>query len=334
MKWIHVKALFESDDISLAEELVSDIFFALGLTGVVCQVPLDAPPEGFGSDALPIPDENSVSGYIPDTDASLEILEKIRKRGVELGKSDIRVVIETKIVDQEDWAESWKKFFHVCRITDRIVIKPAWREFKPGTDDVVIELDPGMAFGTGTHPTTSMCIALIEKYIKPDDRFLDVGTGSGILMIAAAKLGASSLAGVDTDEVAVQVATENLIKNAISSELFYVNQTTLDKYIKEQKQRHQEHLQKMECPKEKGIKEQEQSSLFQFNLIAANIIAEVLIEIMPDIKTALKTGGIVILSGIIREREKILNECLKSNGFSISEVRRDGEWVAIAAKKA
>lgn len=308
MKWIHVKALFNCENIAFGEEIVSDIFFSLGLTGVVSQVPLEAPPEGFGSDALPIPDETSISGYIPDTDSSIQTLEKIRKRAKELANEGVDVVIQTCIVDQDDWAESWKNFFHVTKITDKIVIKPTWREFTPNADDIVIELDPGMAFGTGTHPTTAMCVQLIEKYLKYEDRFLDVGTGSGILMIAAAKLGASYLIGVDTDEIAVQVASENLLKNIIASNLFDVKKGTLEQYISE-------------------------FNSLKFDLIAANIIAEVLIEIMADIKACLKTGGTVILSGIIKERTDKVTAALERHGFTISEIMSDGEWIAIAAKK-
>ncbi|MBF0241011.1 MAG: 50S ribosomal protein L11 methyltransferase [Desulfamplus sp.] len=304
MKWIEIKALFESDDVSFGEEMVSDIFFSLGLTGVVCQVPLDAPPEGFGSDALPISDETSVSGYIPNTDSSVETLKKIKKRAKELEELNIKVVVETQIVDQEDWAESWKSFFNVIRVTDKIVIKPAWRDFEPEPNDVVIELDPGMAFGTGSHPTTSMCLSLIEKYLCPKDRFLDVGAGSGILMVAAAKLGASYLLGVDIDEVAVLVSTENLAKNRVSSHLFDVKQGSLEDF-----------------------------SNPQFDLISANIIAEVLIEIMPNINNNLKKGGIAILSGIIKDREPLINKSLKHNNLEILEIKTDGEWLAIAAKK-
>ncbi|MBF0377311.1 MAG: 50S ribosomal protein L11 methyltransferase [Desulfamplus sp.] len=314
MKWIHVKALFECSDLIFGEEIVSDMFFALGLTGVVCQVPLDAPPEGFGSDALPISNETSISGYIPDIDTSIELLKKIEIRAKELEGIGIKVVIKTEIVDQQDWAESWKKFFHVSRITDKIVIKPTWREFEPKKDDIVIELDPGMAFGTGTHPTTSMCIAFIEKYLASESRFLDVGTGSGILMVTAAKLGASYIAGIDTDEVAVQVAKENLIKNSILPELFNVEKSTLDQYIK-------------------SNKNTKSSNNFEFDLIAANIIAEVLIEIMADIKTCLKKDGVVILSGIIKDREKLVLDSLNLHNLLTLETRYDGEWLAIAAKK-
>jgi len=332
MKWIQIKALFESEDICLGEEMVSDIFFTLGLKGVVCQVPLDAPPEGFGSDALPIPDENWVSGYIPDTETSIDILETIRKRAEALADLDIRVVIKTEIVDQEEWAESWKRFFHVSRITERVVIKPAWREFKPEPDDIVIEIDPGMAFGTGTHPTTSMCIALIEKYLENGNSFLDVGTGSGILMITAAKFGASLLVGLDTDEVAVQVATENLIKNAVPSNLFNVETKTLESYLAIGGASPSPDNLTDELALNVGKQEKKRDKI-EFDLVAANIIAEVLIEIMPDIQECIKTDGTIILSGIIKEREAAITRCLDHHSFALLEVRSDGEWLAIAAKK-
>jgi len=332
MKWIHVKALFEYEDICLGEEMVSDIFFTLDLKGVVCQVPLDAPPEGFGSDALPIPDENWVSGYIPDTDTSIEILEAIRKRAEALADLDIKVTIETEIVDQEEWAESWKRFFHVSRVTDRVVIKPAWREFKPQPDDIVIEIDPGMAFGTGTHPTTSMCIALIEKYLENGNSFLDVGTGSGILMITAAKLGASLLVGLDTDEVAVEVATENLIKNAVPSNLFNVETKTLESYL-EIGGTSPSNDNLTDDQALNGGKQDKKRDKTEFDLVAANIIAEVLIEIMPNIKECVRTDGTIILSGIIKEREAAITKCLNQHSFSIIEVRGDGEWLAIVATK-
>ncbi|SLM32328.1 Ribosomal protein L11 methyltransferase [Desulfamplus magnetovallimortis] len=318
MKWIHVKAIFESNDIPLAEELVSDIFFGLGLQGVVCQIPMDAPPEGFASDAVEVSDETYVSGYLPDSDTSMEIIEKIREKAEELqSKSEglqsqsglyINIVIKTEIVDQEDWAEAWKSFFYVTRITEHIVVKPEWRTFAPHQKDIVIEIDPGMAFGTGTHPTTAMCVALIEKYLMPADTFLDVGTGSGILMIAGAKLGARRLCGIDNDEVAVEVACQNLEKNAIDPDRYHVEKNTLDIYLAENQ------------PPPK------------FDIVTANIISEVIIEILGDIKKSLSDGGTVILSGIIREKEGIVLAALEEYGFSIAEIRYEGEWVAIAAK--
>jgi len=305
MKWIHVKAAFTGKDPDFAEELVTDIFLSLGLKGVVCDVPLPPPVDGFASDALPLSTQSAISGYIPDTDSSRELLSTIEQRASALLSTGIKVEITTQLVDQEEWAESWKEFFFVTRITDRIIIKPEWREFKAGGNDLVIHLDPGMAFGTGTHPTTAMCIAMIEENLKPGQTLLDVGTGSGILMVAAGLLGVSAMAGIDTDEVAVQVAGENLEKNEIFPQIYHLEQTTLDQY------------------QDRGTG--------PFDLVVANIIAEIILEIITDIKQRLKPGGTAILSGIITERKGAIVEKLQQNDFSVTEVREEGEWVAICA---
>ena len=304
MHWIQVKAEFKSSNQDLAEELVSDIFFTQGLKGVVCQVPLPEPEEGFGSDALPIPRETSISGYLPDTEISKETLSVIQGKLAGLSAQGIRVTITTRIVDQEDWAESWKEFFHVTRITDRIVIRPTWREFKPQPGDLVIDLDPGMAFGTGTHPTTAMCLALLEKYLSPGDLFLDVGTGSGILMIAAHKLGAALITGIDNDETAIRVTLGNLADNRIDPAAVHTACTTL------------------ECLPDK-----------KQDLITANIIAEVILEIIPDIRRRLRKNGTAVLSGIIQERHPAILAELAKEDLSVIETRTQGEWVALAVQK-
>lgn len=299
MKWIHVKACFQSDNMELAEELVSEIFFDLGLKGVVCEVPLPEPDEGFGSNALAQPEDHSISGYFPDIDSSQSLVATLDKRACAL--EGISVTITTRTVDDEDWAESWKDFFFVTRVTDTMVIRPAWREFDPGPDDVVIDLDPGMAFGTGTHETTAMCLGLVEAYMRPGASFLDVGTGSGILMIAAAKLGAGQLEGLDNDEAAVIIARENLEKNGISPKGFELSCATLDRY-----------------PDKK------------FDIVAANILAEVIIDILPEIKSRLVPGGIAILSGIINLWHDKVSTALDSNGFTVLKTETRGEWVAMA----
>jgi len=306
MKWIHVKAVFTGGDPQLAEELVTDIFLNLGLKGVVCDVPLPPPVDGFASDALPLSTESSISGYIPDTDSSQALLTHIEQRSGELlSTTGIKVGITTQLVDQEEWAKSWKEFFFVTRITDRIIIKPEWREFEASGDDLIIHIDPGMAFGTGTHPTTAMCIAMIEENLKTGQTLLDVGTGSGILMIAAGLLGVSAMSGIDTDEVAVQVAGENLEKNKISPQIYHLEQTTLDQY------------------QDRGTG--------PFDLVVANIIAEIILEIITDIKQRIKPGGTAILSGIITEKKGAIVEKLQQNGFAVTEIREEGEWTAICA---
>ena len=299
MKWIHVKACFKSDNMELAEELVSEIFFDLGVKGVVCEVPLPEPGDGFGSNAIPQPIDHSNSGYIPDMESSKAFLTNLNIKASKL--ENIQVTITSTIVNDEDWAESWKDFFFVTRITDTMVIRPTWREYKQNPGEIVIDLDPGMAFGTGTHETTAMCLALVEKYMRPGLSFLDVGTGSGILMIAAGKLGAGKLEGLDNDEVAVRIAGENLENNGISPKLFSISCTTLGSYYHE-----------------------------KFDLMAANILAEVIIDILPEIKSRLAPDGIAILSGIINLWQDRVKASLDSSGFSILETRITGEWLAMA----
>jgi ribosomal protein L11 methyltransferase len=301
MKWLHIKAIFESDNIELAEELVSNIFFSLDISGVQCNIPIPGSP--FNKDIK----ENSIATYIPNTDSAPELLKKIESKAADLDESDIKIKITTEIVDEENWAESWKDFFHVTRITPNIIVKPEWRNYEAKNNEVVIELDPGMAFGTGTHPTTALCIRMIEQYLKPDQSFLDVGTGSGILMIAAAKLGAGHLFGIDNDEIAVVIAKKNLEKNRIADSRFEVSLNTLEG---------------LDNPAEdRG-----------FDIICANILAHVIIDILPDIKSRLKPGGTAILSGIIKEQEKLVLSSIKENKLELMDIKYQEDWVAIAVK--
>ncbi len=301
MKFKKITAAFEAENIPLAEELICDLFFSFNLKGVVCNVPLKEPDEGFGTHTLPLPDQNSIVGYFPDIDASDIILEKICARSKGLSQCGIQVRVAVEIVDENDWADAWKTYFNVTRITDRIVIKPDWKDYDPAPDDIVIHLDPGMAFGTGTHPTTAMCLRMIEKFLVPGSGFLDVGTGSGILMIAAAGLGAKRLTGIDIDEVAVEISKKNLDKNKVSPLLYSLACTTLD-----------------------------QTPPQTYDLIAANIIAQVLVDIMPNLENCIAPGGVAILSGIIRERKPDVLAALEMSNLHILQETNEGEWVALA----
>ncbi|HKK90377.1 MAG TPA: 50S ribosomal protein L11 methyltransferase [Desulfobacteraceae bacterium] len=303
MKWIEIRACFEAEDTWLAEELVSDIFFTLGLKGVVCSTPLPEPDDGFQRDSPSGSTANAVSGYLPASERSEGILTALEEKFDTLKEHGIAVTITTKTIDQEEWAESWKAFFYAARITDRIVVKPAWRDFDAEPGDIIVEIDPGMAFGTGTHETTSMCLAMIEEYLEPGNSFFDVGTGSGILMIAAAKLGAKRMTGIDNDEVAVAIARENLEKNRIPSETYQVLHNTI-----------------------------EHTDVEPFDLVTANILAEVIIDILPDIRKRVKPGGTAVFSGIIQEKKEAVLSELAKNDFCVISTRTMGEWVALSAK--
>ncbi len=211
--------------------------------------------------------------------------------------------IETLITKEEDWANNWKQYYKPFRVGDHIVIKPTWETFEDlRSDDLMIEIDPGMAFGCGTHETTSMCIELLQTYLKPAEHVIDVGCGSGILSIVAAKLGAKSVVAIDVDKAAVKVTNENIELNGISDIVTVFHGDLL------------------------------QNTQVKADLVVANIMADIIILLMDDISRVLKAEGTFIASGIIQERAPEVKAKIESAGFVIIEVTQNGEWVAIAAQ--
>ena len=304
MKWIEVKIIFESAFPEMAGELIAAIFYDLGLKGVSLEEPGLDPEEGWGDDAVEQPAHYSVSGFFPFREFTggkrIILKEKLSKLERE---NEILSKVVYREIDEEDWAESWKEYFWPEKISDKIVVKPTWREYKPEKDELIIEIDPGMAFGTGTHPTTSLCIRMIEKYLRPGDTFLDIGTGSGILMIVAAKLGAEALWGVDNDMVAVEVAEKNLRLNKINESRFHVISGNLIDAV------HQ-----------------------KFSMVTANILSEVILELLDDILNVTAVGSILICSGIIEENAGDVIKKMKKSGFSIAEIAEKEKWVCIVAR--
>lgn len=304
MKWIAAKVIVDAESFERAEELISSLFEELGLSGVVVEDPDLEPPEGWGEDALPKPEHHSVTGYFPQNDSLASNRLKL-EQGLAAMKQTQGVFchILYREVDEEDWAESWKAYFWPEKITDILVVKPTWREYTPAEGEMIIEIDPGMAFGTGTHPTTAMCARMIQDYLKPGDAFLDVGTGSGILMVAAARLGASRLFGTDMDSLACEIARKNLLLNHINPDRFCVKSGNLVDTVTE-----------------------------TFELISANILSEVVLMLLDDVQQALVPGGILICSGIIEANQDKVVDKMKATGFRILDVRRKEGWVAIAGK--
>ncbi len=211
--------------------------------------------------------------------------------------------ISYKEIDEEDWAHSWKAYFWPQKIGRKMVVKPTWRDYRADRGEMVIELDPGMAFGTGTHTTTTMCVSMIEKYLKKGDLFLDIGSGSGILMIAAAKLGAGKIRGVDHDETAVNIAVENLRRNGVEAQRFFVNCANLTEGITE-----------------------------KYDIVAANILSHVILDLLKDIRQVLTSEGVFICSGIVDKNEKQVVAAMRHIGFEILEIDSKDEWVAIAGR--
>ncbi|MCK4985652.1 MAG: 50S ribosomal protein L11 methyltransferase, partial [Desulfobacterales bacterium] len=211
--------------------------------------------------------------------------------------------VSYKELDEEDWAEAWKTFFEPQKIGETIVVKPTWCEYKADPGDIVLELDPGMAFGTGTHPTTALCIRLIEDYLNLGDSFLDIGTGSGILMIAAARLGAGFVCGLDKNEMAVRIAARNLRLNGIAPQRFSVKVGNLVAGIEE-----------------------------RYDLVVANILTQVIHNLLEDIEKILNDKAIFICSGILEKNENLVLARMKTIGFDILEVCIKDQWVAIAGR--
>lgn len=254
-----------------------------------------------------LPDDVHVLGYIPNDIRVNERIASLRDTlstltADALGFDAGVLALSTTTVRDEDWAENWKKYYKPFRVGKRLVVKPVWESFLPEPMDVILEIDPGMAFGNGTHETTSMCLALLETYGKPGDMVLDVGTGSGILSIAAAKLGATHVYAVDLDPVAVNVAKKNIAQNQLSEMVSVEVANLLD--VDYQK----------------------------VDLIVANIIADAIILLSESASSHLNQGGFLIASGIIREREQDVLAALETNGFDVAELRHDGEWVAVVAR--
>jgi ribosomal protein L11 methyltransferase len=211
--------------------------------------------------------------------------------------------LSTREWQEADWAEAWKKFYTILHVGRRTVIKPSWLEYSPQPGEVVIELDPGMAFGTGLHPTTRLCLSELEERLVPGDVVLDVGTGSGILAIAAAKLGASEVDARDTDLIAVETARKNVEINNASG----IIHVTLGSITAEQ------------VPVCAG-------------LIAANILAETIAELAPCLAVHMAPRGSLIASGILTEKADLASDALRAAGMEIVETRGDEDWLVMVAK--
>lgn len=251
--------------------------------------------------------ESCVTIYVANNPQGMEELAQVREILARLKSQDPqgrygRLELELHNVNEEDWSNAWKKYYHPVRVGKHLVVCPSWEDYARQPDDVVLILNPGMAFGTGTHDTTRLCMELLEKYLTPQDNVLDVGCGSGILAITAALLGAKSIIGCDIDEVAVKVAGENAALNHVEDRISF----------------------------HKGDLTSQVEGSFQ--IICANIVADVIIRLSEDSGRYLAQGGIFIVSGIIDSREQDVLDALDRNGFAVIERRTSGGWVALACK--
>lgn len=311
MKWSEI-AIHTTHE---ATEAVANILHEAGASGVVIEdsaepdrIHEDRYGEIYALDKNDFPvDGVIVKAYLPVNSFLIEtvkdisqFIEGLTEFGLDIGKN----AIQTNEIDEEDWATAWKQYYHPVKISGRFTIVPTWEEYEPvESDELIIELDPGMAFGTGTHPTTVMCLQALEKYVKPGNTVVDVGTGSGVLSIGAALLGASHIHALDLDEVAVVAAKENILLNKVNEKVTVTHGNLLD-----------------------SVKE-------PADIIIANILAEVILSFSQDAYAILPQDGLFIVSGIIGQKRDLVKDDLIDKGFDIVESVLMEDWVAIVAQK-
>lgn len=312
MDWKGIEIIVKRE----AEEAVNNILYEVGIKGTSVEsvdnliAVQDDPTINYFDEKILNTDPNisKITGYLPDDSDFDEKCQTIKTRiahisqyGLDPGNYQIHIYP----VKEEDWATAWQTFYKPTKIGKRVVIVPIWEDYQPSENEVVVKMDPGMAFGTGTHETTQLCTRALDRYIQPSDCVYDVGCGSGILSIIAAKLGAKKVVGVDMDPVAVDAANADVKLNDLQDKVEIKKGDLLEVIPKDQKA----------------------------DLIVSNILAEVIIRLIQSIRDYLKDGGIFIASGIIKKYVDDVKNHLIHNEFEVLEVNNQGEWYSIIAKK-
>lgn len=244
----------------------------------------------------------SVSVYIPAERNLAECISFLRERFREIGLEPIR--LETVGVREEDWANSWKAYYKPVRIGRRLVIVPAWERYEAAPDDLVVRMDPGMAFGTGTHESTRLVIGMLERYTQPGCRMLDVGTGSGILAICASRLGAGECYAYDVDPMAVRVARDNIRESGLTN---------------------------IRCGESDLLRQVDRSR--PYDLICANLVADIILRMIPDLGPLMHRDSVLLASGIICERSREVIDCFEEYGYRVLEQPEENGWCALAVRR-
>jgi ribosomal protein L11 methyltransferase len=312
MKWSEISIHTTNEAI----EPISYILHEAGASGVVIEDPFELVKERedqFGEIYQLNPDDYPEEGvivkaYLPVNSFLGETVEAIKEsinnliiHNIDIGINKVTICE----VNEEEWATAWKKYYNPVKISEKFTIVPTWEDYTPvSSDELIIELDPGMAFGTGTHPTTVLCIQALERIVKNGDEIIDVGTGSGVLSIAAALLGAKHIRAFDLDEVAVTTARINIKLNKVNKTVDVSQNNLLDGVI-------------------------ENSA----DVVVANILAEVILRFTDDTARVVKPGGYFIASGIIQQKKEQVMEALENADFEIVETILMEDWVAIISKK-
>ncbi|GCE05448.1 50S ribosomal protein L11 methyltransferase [Dictyobacter aurantiacus] len=304
MQWLELTVQVHPE----AVESVSELLSTYSRDGVVIEEPYKLSDDGQEYSIL-TGEPVQVHAYLPLDGTEEEKRQEIA-RGLwhftSLGAHFVGE-LHSRVVDEEDWANAWKDYYHVTHIGKRLVIRPSWREYTPKDDEVVLTLDPGMAFGTGVHPTTRMCLERVEQLVRPGMQVLDVGTGSGILALAAAKLGAAHIDAIDNSSVAVESSKANAEMNDLQAQIDIV----LGVLDEEGARRNEGH----------------------YDLVLANIIAHIIGSIAPQLARVVAPHGLLVVSGIIEARRADAEGPLLAAGLELVEETRIDDWLALTYRK-
>ncbi len=352
MHWLELSVTVDPEAVESVAELLAHYGYNSGVVVEPAWTPGTEGPEFRYEPEQPV----TLRTYLPLDAQTEETRQRIEQALWHLGHLRPISQLQTRTLAEQDWANAWKEHYHVQRIGKRIVIVPSWLAYTAQPDDVLIHLDPGMAFGTGLHVTTRLCLRLLEHYVQPGIQMLDLGTGSGILAITAAKLGAASVLALDNDPIAVSIARDNVARNLVHP-IIRVEQGSLGAgqqlghwmgstyrlldstpvpTVKTQHTADQPPVAQQSIPHDDLLSESQTpvspepiQATGRFDLIAANLIAGTLVILAQDLARALQPEGILISSGIILERENEVVQALTTAGLDITERYQEGEWVAL-----
>ena len=304
MKWIKVRVDYFSDNLEETKAKLVNMFNEIGINQVEVIDYFSENELDYNANFSNKNDVWSIIGYIVDNrfaNTKLNIIFNNLKEFME-NENDFMHEIFTAKCNDEDWQDEWKKYFHTVNITDKIVIKPSWDEYEPSDNEIVVEIDPGLAFGTGTHETTSLCVEFLEKYSQDKKKLLDIGCGSGILMLIGKKLGVEKVVGIDIDEKVNDVVLENFSKNGINNNFQVIIGNLVD-----------------------DVSE-------KYDLVVSNILVDVLEKLLEDIEKILEKGATVIFSGILNEKEEAFVKKAKNYNLKQIDRREKNNWVSLVFK--
>ena len=304
MKWIKVRVDYFSDNLEEIKAKLVNMFNEIGINQVEVIDYFSENELDYNANFSSKNDVWSIIGYVVDNrfaNTKLNIIFNNLKEFME-NENEFMYEIFTAKCNDEDWQDEWKKYFHTVNITDNIVIKPSWDEYEPSDNEIVVEIDPGLAFGTGTHETTSLCVEFLEKYAQNKKKLLDIGCGSGILMLIGKKLGVEKVVGIDIDEKVNDVVLENFSKNGINENFQVIIGNLVD-----------------------DVNE-------KYDLVVSNILVDVLEKLLEDIEKILEKDATVIFSGILNEKEEAFLKKAKNYNLKQIDRKEKNNWVSLVFK--